>query len=601
MTEDRDLVSIGEARKLVRRASVAQSALERFDQEQVDRIVGAMAGAAEKNSRRLAEMACEETGFGNPRDKHLKNQISFKYVYEYIRGMRTVGVLNHDHNKKVIEIAAPMGVVAAIIPSTNPTSTTIYKVLIAAKARNAIVISPHPAAKKCIAETARILDEAGRAAGLPQDAILCMEEVTLEGTKELMRFKETAVVLATGNMGLVKSAYSSGKPAYGVGPGNVPAYVHTSADIAKAARDIIAGKSFDYGTVCASEQSVVADRAIAAQLRSEMAGHGAYFLSAEEAQKVADTLVLRSPRLAPDPKLVGKSAHTIAKAAGVTVPEKTRCLVADLEKVGPEEPLSIEKLSPVLGFYEVADWKEGCERCKEILAFGGMGHTLAIHSNDEEVVLAFGLEKPAYRICVNTPATHGAVGYSTALPPSMTLGCGAAGNNITSDNITPRHLIDIKRVAYGIRDVSLDDGDEAPASKPSSTEDLSAKEKSLKSSEKPSRADVEELVDNFLNGRKTSEATTPPVSKVAPDRKAPEKKDSLRASETVEAAPAVIHRIAPRPLPPQQVSKPIDFVSEYDVRMAINKGETITVNDKTIITPLARELGEREGVFLHRK
>lgn len=603
MTEDRDLVSIGEARKLVRRAALAQAALERFDQEQVDRIVEAMARAAEEHSARLAGMACEETGFGNPRDKHLKNQISYKYVYDYIKGMRTVGILNHNRDKKIIEIASPVGVVAAIIPSTNPTSTAIYKVLISVKARNAIVISPHPSAKRCIAETVKIMDEAARAAGLPPDTILCMEEVTLEGTRELMRYKETAVVLATGNMGLVKSAYSSGKPAYGVGPGNVPAYVHASADVAKAARDIIAGKSFDYGTVCASEQSVVADRAITGRLKSEMARYGAYFLSAEESRNVADTLVLRSPRLAPDPKLVGKSAHTIAKAAGVAVPEKTRCLVAELKEVGPVEPLSIEKLSPVLGFYEVADWKEGCERCKEILAFGGMGHTLAIHAADEEVVLAFGLEKPAYRICVNTPATHGAVGFSTSLPPSMTLGCGAAGNNITSDNITPMHLIDIKRVAYGIREVPLEDDEEASfdGSTQSVSVNPSTPAKFAGSSSKPSRVDVEKLVDNFLDARGKSVADSLPDKTSRQDQMPSDKKTTAKSPEPGETGQAAIHRVAPRLIQKSQEPRPVDFVSEFEVRTAMNKGDMIVINEKTIITPSARELGDREGVFLHRE
>lgn len=584
MSTDRDLTSIWEARRLVRRSAVAQREIERFDQKQVDAVIDAMAATAAGRSKRLAEMACRETGFGNVRDKETKNAVAYKHVYEYIRPMRTVGILSRDRDNTIVEIASPVGVVAAIIPSTNPTSTTIYKILIAIKARNSIVISPHPNARECIAETARIMDEAGRAAGLPPDAILCMSEVTLEGTQELMRAKETSVVLATGSMGLVKAAYGSGKPAYGVGPGNVPAYVHSSADLGRAANDIIAGKSFDYGTICASEQNVVADADIAAKLREEMAQRGAYFLSPEEAAKVAAVLVTGGKRPAVNPELVGKSPSVIAKTAGVSVPEKTRCLVAELVEVGPQEPLSIEKLSPVLGFYTVADWREGCERCKQILAFGGMGHTLAIHAGDEDVILAFGLEKPAYRICVNTPATHGAVGYSTALPPSLTLGCGAAGNNITSDNITPLHLMDIKRVAYGKREVPLSEiGPDAP---PVKQETL----KSAQASTNLDKRDIERLVDNFIGSRKPRSAVQP--LNPAKQKNAPPEPPKV-------AAPAPIPKVAPQPRQKPPEPKPVDFVCEYDVRTALERGEQIPVGSSTIITPAARELGEQQSIFLY--
>jgi acetaldehyde dehydrogenase (acetylating) len=581
MLQDRDLASIAEARDSVRRASVAQEKLERLGQEQVDAIVAAMAGAAEKESRSLARMAFEETGFGNPEDKHLKNSIAFHDVYDYIKGMRTVGIVARDEERGIVEIAAPMGVVAAIIPSTNPTATTIFKLLICIKARNAVVVSPHPAAQRCISETVRVMAEAGRAAGLPEDAILCLENVSLEGTRELMGFEKTAVVIATGGMGLVRSAYSSGKPAFGVGPGNVPAYVHAGADIPKAARDIIAGKCFDNGTVCASEQAVVVDRSAAAGLRVEMQRGGAHFLSGEQAKAVAAVLVLSGLHV--NPKLVGKPAVEIARAAGIEVPEGTRCLVAELAEVGPAEPLSIEKLSPVLAWYEVEDWREGCERCKQILRFGGMGHTLAIHCRDQEIITAFGLEKPASRICVNTPAAHGAVGYSTSLPPSLTLGCGAAGNNITSDNITPLHLLDIKRIAYGKREV-------VSAGETVAAPEVEKAVEAASSAEMTGRSTLERLVDEYLASRSVCKVSPPQTENSVMAGNESAKAESVEPiAESAKAPPSPI-------LPPPR--KPVDFVSEWEVRQALRSGETILIDSKTIITPLARELGDREGVFI---
>jgi len=497
--------------------------------------------------------------------------------------MRTVGVIRHDRERKIIEIAAPMGVVAAIIPSTNPTSTTIYKLLICIKARNAVVLSPHPAARHCITETVRVMVEAGRAAGLPADAALCMQTVTREGTNELMRFEGTALVIATGGMGLVQAAYSSGKPAFGVGPGNVPAYVHRSADIEKAAGDILTSKCFDNGTVCASEQAVVADREIASHLCDAMKSYGAHFLSEEEADRVAAVLV--GPKLTVNPELVGKPATEIASAAGIDVPNRTRCLVARLDAVGPGEPLSIEKLSPVLAFYEVEDWRAGCDRCKEILRFGGVGHTLAVHAADEDVIMAFGLEKPASRIVVNTPATHGAVGYSTSLPPSLTLGCGAAGNNITSDNITPLHLLDIKRVAYGVREVASDlvahtDGGGISSVPVSSELD---------------RTGIERLVDQFLASRSLCRVPEP-----APQPERSDRPEAREGGETPSAPAAGPQPDAGTGVPAPPPPTPVEFVSEWDVRVALRSGDSILIDDKTIITPLARELGESGGVFIRR-
>ena len=362
--------------------------------------------------------------------------------------MTTVGVVARNEDKRVIEIAEPFGVVAAVVPSTNPTSTAIYKILIALKARCTIVISPHPSAVKCITRVAEVLDEAARRAGAPAGAINWMTTVTIEGTNELMKHRDVAVILATGGMGLVRAAYSAGKPAYGVGPGNAPAYIERTANVKKAVRDIITGKTFDNGVLCSSENSVVCDQPIADEVRREFESQGGYFMNATEMTAVARVLV--TPQRLPNPALVGKTALVIAEKCGITVPPDTRVLIAPLDGVGRDYPLSIEKLCPVLSFYVVRDWREGCERCKEILRYGGMGHTMSIHSQNDQVILEFGLKKPAFRICVNTPTTLGSIGLTTGLDPAMTLGCGGYGGNITSDNISPRHLLNIKRLAYEI-------------------------------------------------------------------------------------------------------------------------------------------------------
>ncbi len=446
---DKDLASIAEARALARAARQAQSQLAELSQEQIDAIVTAMAQAVTPQAETLARLAVEETGYGVVADKVQKNLFGSCQVYEFIRPMRTVGVVNRIEEKKVIEIAEPFGVVAAVVPSTNPTSTAIYKVLIAIKARCAIVISPHPAAVRCITRTVEIMAEAAARAGAPAGSIGWMKTVTLEGTQELMKHRDVAVILATGGMGLVRAAYSAGKPAYGVGPGNAPAYVERTADLKKAASDIIVGKTFDNGVLCSSPNSVVVDEPVAEELRRECQALGAYFLNQAEMDALARMLV--TPQRLPNPALVGKPAAFIADKVGLKVPDGTRALIAPLTGVGRDYPLSIEKLAPILSWYVVKDWREGCERCIQILRYGGMGHTMSIHSKNDDVILQFGLKKPAFRICVNTPTTHGSIGLTTGLDPAMTLGCGGWGGNITSDNITPRHLLNIKRVAYEVR------------------------------------------------------------------------------------------------------------------------------------------------------
>jgi len=446
--EDADLLSVQQARQLAARARKAQRVLADFTQEQVDRIVEAMATVARSEAERLARLAHEETGFGNVPDKTRKNLFVAENVAAYIRPMRTVGILREDTVRRVVEIAEPMGVVAAVIPSTNPTSTTIYKALVSIKARNACVMTPHPSAAGCIRETVKVLHPVAVAAGLPPDALTCMDPVTLEGTRELMRCKDTGVVLATGGIGLVRAAYSSGKPAYGVGPGNVPAYVEKTADVPRAVRDILDGKTFDYGTLCSSEQALICDADVAEQVREEVTTNGGYFL--DEAQTEAVAKVVVTPRRLANPAIVGKPATFIAEQAGLSVPPGTRVLLAPLQGVGGDYPLSIEKLSPVLAFYVVKDWHEACERCLELLHFGGVGHTLGIHSRNDAVIREFALKKPVFRIIANSQTSLGATGCTTGLAPSMSLGCGAHAGNITSDNITPLHLINIKRLAYGL-------------------------------------------------------------------------------------------------------------------------------------------------------
>src|SRR3989441_2030025 len=449
---DKDLESIQEARSLLQAAHDAWLKFENFTEEQVERVLLEISKAGIANAEPLARLAVEETSYGNVEHKTLKNLFCADDVYRAIRPMKTVGIVSEDKEKKVFEVASPIGVIAAIIPSTNPTSTAIYKALIALKGRNTIVFSPHPSAVRCIGETSRLMAEAAERAGAPKGVIACMKLPTMEGTQELMKHPLTSLILATGGTGLVKAAYSAGKPAFGVGPGNVPSYIEKTADVLKAVRDILTGKCFDNGTLCSSEQAIICDAVIKDGVIDELKKQGAHICSAQE--KVQLERTIQTPRRTLNTKIVGKSAVKIAEVAGFSVPPNTRALVAHADGVGPDYPISMEKLSPTLAFYVVKDWREGCAKCIEILKFGGLGHTLSVHTKDEEVVRQFGLRKPAFRICVNTPAALGAVGYTTNLFPSMTLGCGAAGGNITSDNISALPPINLKPLSYGVRDVA---------------------------------------------------------------------------------------------------------------------------------------------------
>src|ERR671933_30716 len=449
MAVDKDPVSVRQAGGIVGGAHRAQTALGRFDQDKIDRICEVMAQAALREAARLAAMAVEETGYGVPDDKREKNRFAAEDVWNYFRGLRTKGIVSDS--KDVVEIASPRGVVAGIIPSTNPTSTAIFKILISVKSPNSIVLSPHPSAARCINETARVMREVGVKEGLPAEAIGCMTSATLEGTEALMKHRQTAVILATGGIGLVRAAYSSGKPAFGGRPGNVPVFVERTADVPLAVQNILTGKTFDNGTICASEQAVVADAPVAKQVRDEFIAQGAYFLSPAEADQLAK--VVTTEKRALNPQIVGRSVEVIAKMAGLTVPPGTRCLLADVGGVGRDFPLSMEKLSPILAFYVEDGIERGAARCFEVLSYGGMGHTAGVHTRSREAAVAYGREMPASRVTVNTPTTHGAIGFSTALPPSVTLGCGSWGGNVTSDNVSPLHLMDIKRVAFETRPV----------------------------------------------------------------------------------------------------------------------------------------------------
>jgi acetaldehyde dehydrogenase (acetylating) len=596
MSVDKDLVSVQQARDLVEAAHRAQAEVAQFDQAKIDRICGAMAAAALREAARLGAMAVEETGYGVPDDKREKNRFAAEDVWNYFRGLRTKGVVSES--KDVVEIASPRGVVAGIIPSTNPTSTAIFKILISIKSRNAVVLSPHPSAAKCINETARVMKEAGVKEGLPADAIGCMTSATIEGTEALMKHKQTAVILATGGIGLVRAAYSSGKPAFGVGPGNVPVCIERTADVPKAVQDILTGKCFDNGTICASEQAVVCDAPVQQAVREQFKTQGAHFLSAAEADQLAK--VVATPQRSLNPGIVGKSVEVIAKLAGITVPSGTRCLIADVAGVGREYPLSMEKLSPILAFY-VADGLAACVKLsQQILGYGGMGHTAGIHTRSRDAAVQFGSEMPASRITVNTPTTHGAIGFSTALPPSMTLGCGSWGGNVTSDNVGPHHLMDIKRVAFETRPVKSVRPATAtqPAAIPQPTQVASGQP--AIAGGKINRQEIAAIVDRFLAGKESEPSPSPlPKPPIAAEA-------GSMYSEPVSSQSAPVNNGGERALPaapaqPKTSSangkKAVDFVSEDDVRRAIQKGEKIYITAKTIITPSARDIGDPAEVF----
>lgn len=445
MEFDKDLRSRQETRELIECAHCAYEELKHFDQSRIDRIVEAIAQAGVKNAAMLGKLACEETGFGNAEDKAEKNRFASERVYEAIRDMKTVGILRK--NGKVWDIGVSVGVIAGIVPSTNPTSTVIYKALIALKAGSPIVFSPHPGAVKCTLKTAQLLSEAACSAGCPKGAIGCISTPTMDAVNELMHHRHTRLILATGGGNMVRAAYSSGKPAIGVGAGNGPAYIHKSANIEQAVRDIIRSKTFDNGTICASEQSVILEDCCADKVREEFKRQKAYFLNSEEAGKLSGLLLRADGSM--NPKVVGKTAYEVARLAGVAVPQDTSVLIAHETEAGPTRPYSREKLCPVLALFVERNEDTILKRAIEVLLGEGAGHTFSIHATDESVIERFALQIPVSRFLVNTPSSLGGVGYSTELFPALTLGCGAVGGSSSSNNIGPLDLVNIRRVAWG--------------------------------------------------------------------------------------------------------------------------------------------------------
>lgn len=458
---DKDLLSLQETRTLITRAKKAQEIYKTFSQEKVDSIVKAVAEAAEKEAVKLAKMAWEETGFGKWQDKIVKNTFASRVVYENMKNTKTVGIINENKEQKYFEVGVPVGVVAGLIPSTNPTSTTIYKTLISLKAGNGIVVSPHPNAKNCIIETARILNDAAIKAGAPEGLIGCITIPSLQGTSELMKHKDTALILATGGEAMVHAAYSSGTPAIGVGPGNGPAFIDKSADIKLAVKRILDSKTFDNGVICASEQSVVVEKSMKEAVKEELIRQGAYFLNEEESKKLGSFILRANGTM--NPQIVGKSVEKLAEMAGLNVKAGSRVLISEQTTVGKDNPYSREKLTPILAFYTVNDLEEGINLCTRILMNEGKGHTLVLHSNNDEVIKTFGLRIPVSRLLVNTPGALGGIGGATNLVPALTLGCGAVGGSSTSDNIGPLNLINIKRVACGVRELEELRGEECPS------------------------------------------------------------------------------------------------------------------------------------------
>jgi len=434
--------------RLVERALRAQEQYLQLDQQQIDNIVQAMALAGLDKHMVLAKMAVEETGRGVYEDKITKNIFATEYIYHSIKKNRTVGVIEDNPYERYQMVAEPVGIIAGVTPVTNPTSTTMFKSLISVKTRNPIIFAFHPSAQRCSAEAARILLEAAVANGAPEHAIQWIEQPSVEATQLLMNHPDVRLVLATGGASMVKAAYSTGKPALGVGPGNVPCFIEKTANIRQAVTDLILSKTFDNGMICASEQAVIIEEPIYEQTKRQMIELGCYFLNKEEIGKVSK-LVIHQETCAVNPAIVGQPATRIAEMAGISVPPGTKILVAELTGVGPKYPLSAEKLSPVLACYKVRNAEQGIERAAEVVAYGGMGHSSVIHSQDDDVIQRFAERLQTGRVIVNSPSSHGAIGdiYNTNLP-SLTLGCGSYGSNSTTANVSAVNLLNIKRVAY---------------------------------------------------------------------------------------------------------------------------------------------------------
>jgi acetaldehyde dehydrogenase (acetylating) len=624
MLHDPDLVSLQEVRGKVEQAWAASKKYRTYSQQQVDAIVEAMGAAGRAEARKLAELAVEETGYGNVKDKIAKNLLNADLLPRSIRGMKTVGLLREIPDQKIVEYGVPVGVVAAILPTTNPTSTAIYKIIIALKAANAVVLSPHPRAARCTCYTADLLHRAAVQAGAPEGVIQCLANPTMESTHALMKHERVALILSTGGHGIVKAAYSSGKPAFGVGPGNVPVYLERTADVACAVGQVVTGKSFDYGTVCSSEQALVAEEPLKAAVMAELKRQKAFHCNDQQKQALSRILLKENYRINPD--CVGQSPMKLAQMAGFEVPQDTSIITVDVEGVGKAHPLSVEKLSPVLALYFVKDHAAALDTCEALLRFGGLGHTCVIFSKDDARIREFAVRMPAMRVLVNTPAPQGSVGITTNLLPSMTLGCGAAAGNVTSDNVGPQHLINIKRLAWAVR--------KAEEALPIPVEFQAASSRPAAGSPAPQvidRQTIAAAVEKYLEQRgiKVSDTASgpPPRPPATPPSPASRPTFQRPAALTIgNVAAEVVDRFlssrrsnppppepaaaqcscayepaakpeqpAPPPAPPVAI---VDFVCEDDVRAAIRESRKIYIGPKTIVTPSARDLGEQHGILV---
>jgi len=604
MQPEQESPALHDVRTKVEKAYAAWLKYRHFTQERIDAVVEAMAAAGREHARRLAEMAVEETGYGNVKDKIAKNLLNADLLPRKMRGMRTVGVLRELPSEKVIEVGMPMGVVAAILPTTNPTSTAIYKILISLKAGNTVVLSPHPRARRCTCETADLLYQAALKAGAPEDVIQCLTESSVEVTHALMKHRRTAVILSTGGAGIVRAAYSSGKPAFGVGPGNVPVLIDTSADVPDAVKRVVEGKAFDYGTVCSSEQAIVAERSLRAAILDELRAQKAFLCN--ESQRAALAKLLVTPDFKINPDCVGQPPQKLARMAGFEVPPGTSILAVEIEGVGKEHPLSMEKLSPVLALLWTDTFQAAMDACDAILHFGGLGHTCVIFARDEARIREFGLRMPAHRVLVNTAAPHGSTGITTNVFPSMTLGCGAMAGNITGDNVGPQHLMGIKRIAYAVREAHeaiqipeyVEEAVPAVAASADRRVLIEAVERYLaqrgirlepqqapgppaaapRAAILPSPADI---VDRFLAGRSARQAPAADASTC-----------SVCAVPQPQASPP------PSPPPEEKRPQAVEFVCEEDVRAAIRQNRKIHIGPKTIVTPAARDLAAQHDVLV---
>ncbi|GAA0076546.1 aldehyde dehydrogenase family protein [Clostridium sp. CTA-5] len=451
-TIDNDLLSMQEARILVENAREAQRKLSTFSQEKLDEIVERMTEEIEKHISELATMSSEETDYGKWEDKCIKNRFVCKYLRDRLKNMKCVGIISEDNENMTMDVGVPMGVIIALCPSTSPVSTTIYKALIAIKSGNAIIFSPHPRARNAMSKTLDILIRAAEGYGLPEGALAYLHNVTKSGTKELVSHKDSSLIMNTGVPTLLKLIYKSGKPVIYGGTGNGPAFIERTADIKQAVRDIIDSKTFDYGLVSAAEQSIVVDSPIASEVKRELQDNGAYFMTKEESAELGKLFYHSDGRA--NNELVGKSAWYLAKKVGFNVDKNIKVLMCEQRYVAKDNPYSREKLCPVLSYYIEDDWMHACEKCIELLLSEKQGHTLVIHSKDEEVIRQFALKKPVGRVLVNTPASFGSMGATTNLFPAMTLGSGSAGHGMTSDNVSPMNLIYIRKVGYGVRKIS---------------------------------------------------------------------------------------------------------------------------------------------------